>query len=294
MLKPMLERTVLAAAAGLLLASGGALASGGSTPGQLEFGLSERELVQKIERVEELIARCMRAHGFEYVAVDAETVRRGMKADKTLPDLDEAAFVAKYGFGISTHYTGKAPQLATGYSPGRIGLGRRNVQLFQNLSPADQVAYGRALFGDHSDATFAIALDAEDFSRCGGCTREAVEQVFSAEHLKSSYYNPRDALIAKDPRMKAALRQYREEMRSAGFEVDDPNEVESEIWRRLDSITGGGTVLIEELTPQQLAALEELQNYERRLAVKSFEVELRVVEPIELRIERELYARRVE
>jgi hypothetical protein len=290
----MVHRAAVMAALGMLLLPGASLASDASAPGQLEFGLTERELVQKIEKVEELIARCMRAQGFEYVAVDAETVRRGMKADKTLPDLGEAEFVAKYGFGISTHYTGKAPQLATGYSPGRIGLGRRNVQLYQNLSPADQIAYGRALFGDHSDATLAIALDAEDFSRCGGCTREAVEKVFSAEHLKASYYNPKDALIAKDPRMKAALRQYREEMRAAGFEVDDPNEVESEIYRRLDAITGGGTLPIEELTPQQLAALEELQNYERRLAVKSFEVELRVVEPVELRIERELYARRVE
>lgn len=288
------RRAVGAASIGALAIPGAALAAGSAAPGQLEFGLTERELVQKIEQVEEQISRCMRSHGFEYVAVDAETVRRGMKADKTLPGVDEAEFVAKYGFGISTHYTGKAPQLASGYSPGKIGLGRRNVQIYQGLSPADQVAYSRALFGDHSDSTFAIALDAEDFSRCGGCTREAVERVFSAEHLKASYYNPRDALIAKDPRMKAALRQYRQEMRDAGFEVDDPNEVEAEIWRRLDAITGGGTATLEELTPQQLAALEELQNYERRLATKSFEVELRVVEPVEQRIERELYARRVE
>ena len=63
--------------------------------------------------------------------------------------------------------TGKAPQVATGYSPGKIGLGRRNVQIFQGLSPADQVAYSRALFGDHVDATFAIALDGERGRRSG-------------------------------------------------------------------------------------------------------------------------------
>lgn len=277
----------------VLFLGGGAGAEQG-TPGQAEFGLTERELVQHVEKVEALIARCMRAQGFEYVAVDADTVRRGMQADKSLPGLEEKDFVAKYGFGISTHYTGKAPQLATGYSPGRIGLGRRNVQIYQGLSPADQVAYSRALFGLHSDATFAIALDAEDFSRCGGCTLEALEQVFDPEQLKASYYNPKDALIARDPRMKAALREYRAKMREAGFDVDDPEELEVEIRARLDAITEGGSIPFEELSPDKLAALKELQDYERLLAVKSFELEVVLLDPVEESVARELFARRVE
>jgi hypothetical protein len=282
------------AAAGVLLAALGAGAEGPAVVGQHEFGLTERELVQHIEKVEALIASCMRAQGFEYVAVDAETVRRGMQADKMLPGIDESEFIARYGFGISTLYTGKPPQLATGYSPGRIGLGRRNVEIYRGLSPADQVAYSRALFGDHADATFAIALDAEDFSRCGGCTRAAIEKVFAPEHLKASYYNPTDALIARDPRMKAALREYGAKMREAGFDSGDPNTVEDEIRERLDAITDGGTIPLEELPPQKLAALKELQNHERSLAVKSFELETRIVEPVEERIEKELFARRVE
>lgn len=278
----------------LILLSGRAESEAPPSPGQLEFGLTERQLVQNIEKVEALIAACMRAQGFEYVAVDAETVRRAMKADKMLPGLEEAQFVAKYGFGISTLYTGHAPQLATGYSPGKIGLGRRNIGTFQSLSPAGQTAYSRSLFGEHTDATLAIALDAEDFSRCGGCTRDAVEQVFEPDHLKATYYNPTDALIARDPRMKAALRKYRAEIRDAGFDVDDPNVLEEEIRRRLDAITGGGTVPLEQFSPDQRAALEALQNYERRLAVKSFELETRIIEPVELRVERELFARVVE
>jgi hypothetical protein len=217
-----------------------------------------------------------------------------MGADKQLPGLVEKDFVAKFGFGISTHYTGKAPQVATGYSPGKIGLGRRNVQIFQGLPPADQVAYSRALFGDHIDATLAIALDAEDFSRCGGCTRKAVEKVFDAKQIDAAYYNPKDAMIARDPRMKAALREYAAAMRAAGFDHDDPNVLEMEIWERLDAITGGNTVPLEELSPEQLVALEELQDYERRLATTSFELEVKLVEPVEERVERELYARRVE
>ena len=285
---------VSAGAVVALALSGSAAAEPPGAPGQAEFGLTERELVQRIEKVEALIARCMRAQGFEYVAVDADTVRRGMKADKTLPGLDEAEFVAKFGFGISTHYTGKPPQLSDGYNPGRIGLGRRNVQIYQSLSPADQVAYSRALFGDNSDATFAIALDAENFSRCGGCTREAIEKVFSQEQLNASYINPKDALVARDPRMRAALREYAARMREAGFDATDPNLVEEEIRQRLDAITGGNSVPLEELSPDQLAALQQLQDHERRLAMKNLELEIQILEPVELRIEKELFARTVE
>jgi hypothetical protein len=287
-------RETLAAITGIATLANAALADPGGSVGQLEFGLTERELVEKIEKIEAKIASCMRSQGFEYVAVDAETVRRGMKADKVLPGLDEAEFIRSYGFGIATTYTGLAPQLTTGYSPAKIGLGRRNVQIFHSLSPADQVAYSRALFGNHSDATLAIALDAEDFTRCGGCTLAAVREVFPPEQLKSTYYNPKDALIAKDPRMRAALRDYAAKMRQAGFDAKDPNELETEIWQRLDAITGGGTVPIEELSREQQLALRELQNYERSLAIKSLELELAVVEPVELRIEKELFARRVE
>jgi hypothetical protein len=290
----MLRSVVVMAVVAMLLFPGSAGAGAPANTGQEEFGLTTRELVQNIEKVEALIATCMRSQGFEYVAVDAETVRRGMQADKSLPGLEEKDFVAKFGFGISTHYTGKAPQAATGYSPGRIGLGRRNVEIFQSLSPADQVAYSRTLFGDHIDSTFAIALDAEDFSRCGGCTRAAVEKVFAPEQLLASYYNPKDALVASDPRMKAARREYAAAMRAAGFDNQDPDELESEIWQRLDAITGGSTVPAEELSPEQVAALEELQDYERRLAVTSFELEVTLLDPVEDRIERELYARRVE
>jgi len=273
-----------------LLAGGSARAG---EPGQRELGLSERELREHVERVEKLIAECMRAQGFEYLAVDYDTVQRAMKADKTLPGIEEEQFVERYGFGIATLYTGAPPQLAQGYSPAKMGLGRRNVEIFAGLSPADQVAYSRALSGGNMDATFAIALDAEDFSRCGGCTRSAIEQVFGEDMLSSSFYNPTDALIAKDPRMREALGKYAARMRDEGFDVDDPNRVEADVRERLDAITGGRTVPLDQFSPEQLAALEKLKEYEIRLAVTSFELEEKFIEPVEERIERELFSREV-
>jgi hypothetical protein len=261
--------------------------------GTEEFGLSMKELVQSIEKVEALIAQCMREQGFEYVAADYRTVRRGMNADKSLPGMSEEEFIEKNGYGLSTLYTGMAPQLNTGYSPGRVGLGDRNVEIFKNLSPADQVAYNRALLGENTDATFAVALEIENFSRCGGCTLKAIEQVFKPEQLKATYYNPKDAMINRDPRMRAALRTYAEEMRKGGFDYNHPDEVETDIRERLYAITGGATVPVAQLSADQQEALKKLQEYERRVAVIDFELMEEVFDPVEEKIEKEMFAREV-
>ena len=277
-----------------LLALAGSASAQTALPGTEEFGMSKKELVQAIEKVETLIAECMRQEGFEYVAADYTTVRRGMMADKSLPGMTEEEFIEAHGFGLSTLYTGVAPQLAVGYSPGKVGLGNRNVQIFKNLSPADQVAYNRALLGENPDATFAVGLELENFARCGGCTLKAVKQVFTPEQLKATYYNPLDALINNDPRMKAALRQYAEEMRKAGFDYSHPDEAEPDIMRKLFVITGGGTIPLEKLSSEQLAALKKLQELERRVALVSFQLQEEIFEPVEEKIEKEMFAQKVE
>jgi len=216
-----------------------------------------------------------------------------MEAMMSLPGLSEEQFIKEHGFGISTLYTGEAPQLARGYSPSKVGLGERNVQIFNRLSPADQVAYNRALLGDNTDATFAVALDIENFSRTGGCTLKAIESVFKPEQLKGTYMNPRDALVRNDPRMKAALRKYADAMRKHGFEYTDPEAVEADIRDRLNAITENGTIPLKQLSPERLAALKKLQEDERRIAPLNFELEEDLVEPVVKRIERELFARAV-
>jgi hypothetical protein len=262
--------------------------------GTEEFGLTKRGLVQSVEKVEASIAQCMREQGFQYVAPDYRTVRRGMIADKTLPGMTEKQFINQYGFGLSTLYTGVPPQLAQGYSPAKIGLGRRNVEIYKSLSTADQAAYNRALLGEDHSATFAVSLEQENLSRTGGCTRAAIEKVFTPGQLNASYYNPKDALINKDPRMKAALQEYAKAMRAAGFDYDHPDDTETDIKQRLDAIVGSPPTPVASMSPDQLAALEELRDYERRVAVKTLEYEEKYFEPVEERIEKEMFARTVQ
>jgi hypothetical protein len=260
-------------------------------PGQEEFGLTIKELVQSVERTEVLIAECMREQGFRYVPVDFATVRKGMNAIMSMPGMGEEEFIEKHGFGIATLYTGQPPQLVEGYSPGKVGLGEQNVEIFRNLSPADQVAYNRALFGKNTHATLAIGIDTEDFSQCGGCTREAVEQIFEPEQLKVTYYNPKDALIDRDPRMKAALRDYAQEMSKAGFDYNHPEEVEADVRERMNAITQGETVPLEKLSPEQRKALEKLQEYERKVAVVNLRLEEEILDDVEDQIEEQVFGR---
>lgn len=277
----------------LVLCVGPASAQAPPKAGTEEFGLSQRELVQAIEKVEAAIAKCMREQGFTYVPADYATVRSGMTSDKSIPGMSDEEFVQKYGWGISTLYDGRPPQLGEGYNPARVGLGARNVEIYRKLSPADQTAYNRALLGTNLSLTFAVALESEDFSGCGGCTRAAIAQVFKPDQMTASYYNPTDALVHQDPRVKSALRYYALEMRKAGFNLNSPDEAENHIRHRLAAITEGGTLTVAAMSPEQKAALKELQTYELRAAAKNRELKVAIFDPLEAKIQRELFAREI-
>jgi hypothetical protein len=278
----------LAACGARPFASPNASANQDPVPGKEEFGMTRDELFTAIESVEAEISQCMREAGFEYVAVDYNTVRRGMNADKSLPGMNERRFVQEYGFGISTLYTGLAPQLSELRTPAQIGLGEQNVEIYLNLAPADQVAYSHTLFGEHPDATFAVALETEDLSRTGGCTRKAIEKFFTPEQMSATFFNPFDALIDKDPRVVEANGKFAECMRSAGFEYNHEKEVEPDIRKRLDAITGAAP--LEALAPDALAQLQELQTYEVAAATATIQCEERHLDPVVDRVEREFYA----
>ena len=288
---PLIKTTLLCA---VLLAGRPALAAPPAAAyGSEEFGLTPRQLVQAIEKVEAEISRCMRAQGFEYIAVDFETVRKGMNSDKTMPGLSRPEFINKYGMGIATLYTGRPPQLDAGYSPGRVGLGDRNVAVFNRLGAADQVAYNRALFGANPDATFAVTLEQENFARTAGCTHKAIETAFSPEQLTVTYYNPKDAQINKDPRMKAVLRTYAQQMRKQGFDYAHPDDVGPDLRKRLDALTQSQSIPVDKMSPEQLKAFKALQDYELRVCKKHYDLLDNLFDPVEEQIAKEMFARPV-
>jgi len=173
------------------------------------------------------------------------------------------------------------------------GQGFEYVAADYNLSAADQAAYNRTLFGGNPGESFAVALEGENFSCTDGCTRGAIGRVFTEDQMQASYYNPKDALISQDPRMKKALRKYAAEMRTLGLDYNHPDEVEPDIRECLAALIANGTLRVEDMTPKQREACEHLQAYERRVAAIDLRLAEEFFEPVEAAIEKELFAREV-
>jgi hypothetical protein len=278
--------SVLVLGLGLMACSDGAPSAGESTTtaadgaqiGSEEFGLTMEALTGNIEEVEGLVGDCMREAGFEYIPVDFVTVRRAMLADKTAPGLTDDQYREQFGYGISTQFDKPAVDL---------GLGEQNTRILNALAPADQTAYLRTLYGESGEATFAVSLEAEDFSETGGCTRSAVEQVFGEEELNASYVNPGDVLISQDPRVVSATEAWSECIGEEGFEYNNPDEIEDDIQERFDAIVEGQDPA--SVTGSALEALTELQGEERAVAQIDFDCGEELLEPIIEEVESEIY-----
>lgn len=224
--------------------------------GTKEFGLTEEQFVDHVERTQALMASCMKRAGFEYVPVDVATIEKAQSTVRAEPGLTSRQYKEKWGLSVTTRFD----------DPVRtVGLGP-NVQIMDKLAPADRTAYELTLFGEQRESDFAFTLDEEDFSRTGGCTREAVSQVFTPEQLAGSYLNPKDVLVQDDPRVKAAQTNWEKCMRDAGYNytVDQDSIIEDYI-KRLDALTEGDDP--QTLTGARLDALHALQAEEIKVSL---------------------------
>jgi len=252
--------------------------NGSQQVGVEEFGMTDEELVRSIERTETLIASCMTEAGFEYVPIDAVTFRSAMDALTSAPGLTDAEFVAQYGYGIST------------LPPTReFTAGEENARIYSQLPAADQIAYKRTLWGDNVEATFVVMLEVEDFSGAGGCTKEAIDQVFTEQQRNANYVNPFDAQVQQDSRMVDALEKWSGCMRETGYDYENPDDAEREITDRLNAITKGADPRT--LAGSDKAALTQLQGEERAVAQADHDCFEQHVTDVERQVERDISGR---
>src|SRR3990172_3076148 len=254
----MLERTRLliavTAVALTLSACGGASGSKdeAALPGIKEFGLTEEEFAEHVEETQALIAECMAAAGFEYIPVDVKTIEAAQARVRKEPGYTRRSYKERWGLAVTTRYDN--PIRDTGLGP--------NLAIYNGLPEKDQVAYFPTLFSKNPNADFAFTLDEEDFSSTGGCTREAVSQVFTPAQLEGTYVNPKDVLIDADPRIIEAHRNWSKCMHEFGYEYEyDQDEIIEEFQERLEE-------LLDDEDPQSLTgapaeALRKLQQEER-------------------------------
>jgi hypothetical protein len=255
----------------------------GELPGIKEFGLTEEEFVAHIEKVESTIAECMAAAGFEYVPVDVATVERAQQYVRSDPNVSREDYHRRWGYGETTRFDDPVR---------RVGLGPQNRQIFNSLSKPDQVAYNRTLFGENPDMTFVWALDEEDFSETGGCTRKGAAAAFTPKQMKGTFVNPKDVLVESDPRIVKAVDAWVECMRQAGYEgYRDQDEIMEELGERLDELLDGDDP--HSLTGARAAALRRLQAEEVAVSMADLACEIKHTDDVFREVEIEVFGQPV-
>jgi hypothetical protein len=250
-------------------------------PGVKEFGLTEEEYAAHIEETQALIATCMAEAGFEYIPADVETVALAQANVRKRGTYEEKkAYKEKWGYDASTRFENKVKN---------IELGPQNLQYIRSLSEADRAAYERTLYGEDPNATFAFTFDEEDLSSTGGCTRAAVEQVFTPEQLKGTYVNPKDILIEGDPRVVEAQADWVACMQDAGYDgYLDQDEIIEEFEEEFFALTGGKDPRT--LTGARAEELKQLQAEEIAISLADLDCEQALDKAVE-EVEIEVYGR---
>jgi hypothetical protein len=245
-----------------------------------QLGLDLEGMLARQARIENLIRDCMKAQGFEYVPIDPHAQRAELVG---VPDMSEEDFAKQHGYGITTLYEQRRKQQE------KLGP---NEAIRAALSEPERATYDRALFGDHPDATFADAVDTGDFSRLGGCTKQATEKVFGGAGVVQSIQQKLDELderILADARMVDAIDEWSKCMRADGYPFEDPEEVDTFLMRKLDTIVGpseragesGGQPAYDK------AALASLQREEVAIYAADIECEERRIAPVEDKVRAE-------
>lgn len=249
-----------------------------------EFGMTNEEYADRIQRTQAAIAECMTKAGFKYIPATVEMIefaQDNVRLD--LPKFPRVEYKKRWGYGATTRFDNTVK---------KAEMGEQNLKYYEGLSEADKEAYDRNMWGEDPNETFAWAFDEEDFSSTGGCTRKAVEQVFTQEEIKGTYVNPKDIAVENDPRVIAAKAAWKKCMEAKGYEgYEDQDEIIEEFEKRLEELAGEEDP--EELEGAQLDRLKALQKEEIEASLADVNCEIAHTDEIYTKVEIEIFGRRV-
>ena len=247
-----------------------------NAPIEDQLGFDQAGLMARESRAEDAIRDCMKSQGFDYVPVDPFAQRAALLGSSRISDQD---FLKQYGYGISTLWGRGKPQADP------------NERLRATLGAADRRAYSRALWGDNPGATFQQAVENGDFTKLGGCTKKATEQVFGGAALLTRLQGKLDQLddrVSEDQRMVRAVEKWSQCMAKQGYRYDDPDAIDSDLFKRTEAIVGPlpgqfatGPPPGDPPRPYNHAALAQLQRDEVSIARADNSCEHKDITPVE-------------
>ena len=257
-------------------------ASGGGTI-EDQLGFTRKGVAAASAKVENTIAACMKAEGFDYIPVDPVAQQTALTGKANMSDEE---FEQQFGYGITTLY-GRASAQTDPNEKIRAGLGE-----------ADHAAYDRALSGGKPEQTFLFAVDTGDFSQLGGCTKKATDEAFGGSQLLQTLQRKLDELddsIAADQRMVHAQDAWRECVKAAsGEDFEDAESIEEEITKRFERVAGS-VVPPGEVAPEgtqvDMTSLKQLQQDEMTLFNQDRTCERKNIDPVETKVRQEKEAK---
>lgn len=243
-----------------------------------QVGLEGDAILEHQARAETLIRACMKAQGFDYIPVDPVAQQAALVGTR---NLSEEEFNQQFGYGITTLYEQRLQQANSG----------PNARIRAALGPTDQRAYDQALYGDDPTATFAVALDTGDFTRLGGCLKEATEKEFGGASMLETLTAKLDDLddrILADTRMVDAVNHWSTCMHRAGYDFSAQDEVDETLRSELEAIVGPPDATDQvPLSASDRAALQSLQREEVAMVRKDIACEERYITAIEEKVRAE-------
>lgn len=282
--------------AGARFLRGGGFGGGGAPgPGGIDSD-AQAEIAEQQRLIEQQIQACMQAQGFEYTPSEVGGGPLVFAATDSAA-LTEQEYAETQGFGISTRFDA----LFEGDADLSVEEDA-NAAYLATLSDAEADAWQLALSGEPPDrdtnaAPVAPGLGAQD--GCAGQAQQAVRGDFGAIAELRDEFAELEERIESDARIAQIRRDWVDCMREAGFDYDDEAAARSDISSQLrpflqalfappgegeaDAGDGGtatlggpggrGNVLSAiagvELTPEQDAELDALQDLERAVATAS-------------------------
>src|SRR3954447_21178741 len=250
-----------------------------NAPIEDQLGFDQAGLMARQSRAEDAIRDCMKNQGFDYVPVDPFAQRAALLGSSRISDQD---FLKQFGYGISTLW-----------GRGKVQADP-NQRLRVSLGDADRRAYDSALWGENAGATFQQAIENGDFTRLGGCTKKATERVFGGAQLLTRLQSRLDQLddrILEDQRMVRAIERWSQCMASAGYRYEEPDEIDSDLFKRTERIVGPvpgqfatGPPPGERARPYDRTALAQLQRDEVSIARTDSSCERKDITPVEDRV----------
>lgn len=258
-----------------------AASSGGTIEDQL--GFTRKGVAAASAKVENSIAACMKAEGFDYVPTDPVAQQAALTGKANMSDEE---YEQQFGYGITTLYGRGTAQTDP------------NERIRSQLGEADRAAYDRALSGGKPEQTFAFAVDTGEFTELGGCTKEATDAVFGGSRLLQRLQRKLDELddsIAADQRMVRAQTAWQACIkRATGEEYEDAESIEEEITERFESIVGS-VVPPGQVAPEGVevdtAALRTLQQDEMTLYNQDRACEKKHIDAVETKVRQAKEAR---